>query len=84
MARGGSQNSEFPSQLIDAKIKDLGDWRGETPRKGPNSYQAGLSRCGRGVEMERRSGVGARRHHLHRRNLQGRRETDLCQGRLAG
>ena len=30
MARGGSQNSEFPSQLIDAKIKDLGDWRGET------------------------------------------------------
>ena len=30
MARSGSQNSESPSQLIDARIKELGDWRGET------------------------------------------------------
>ncbi|MEO6381238.1 MAG: DUF1801 domain-containing protein [Nitrobacter sp.] len=30
MAKSGSQNSETPSQLIDAKIKELGDWRGET------------------------------------------------------
>ena len=34
--------------------------------------------------MARRAGVGARRHHLHRRDLQGRREDDLCQGRGAG
>jgi hypothetical protein len=26
----GSQNSKSPSQLIDTRIKDLGDWRGET------------------------------------------------------
>jgi hypothetical protein len=27
--KSGSQNSESPSQLIDAKIKQLGDWRGK-------------------------------------------------------
>jgi hypothetical protein len=30
MAKSGSPNSETPSQLIDAKIEELGDWRGET------------------------------------------------------
>jgi hypothetical protein len=35
------------------------------------------------MEVER-AGVGARRHHLHRRDLQGRREADLSQGRDAG
>ena len=34
--------------------------------------------------MARGSGVVARRHHLHRRDLQGGREDDLRQGRLAG
>ena len=29
MKTSGSQKSEPPSQLIDAKIKELGDWRGE-------------------------------------------------------
>ena len=29
MEKSGSQNSESPSQLIDAKIKELGDWRGK-------------------------------------------------------
>ena len=28
MKKSGSQKSESPSQLIDAKIKELGDWRG--------------------------------------------------------
>jgi hypothetical protein len=27
--KSGSQKSKSPSQLIDAKIKELGDWRGE-------------------------------------------------------
>ena len=27
-AKNGSQKSQSPSQLIDAKIKELGDWRG--------------------------------------------------------
>jgi hypothetical protein len=29
MKKSGSQESESPSQLIDARIKELGDWRGE-------------------------------------------------------
>ena len=29
MKKSGSQNSESPSRLIDARIKELGDWRGE-------------------------------------------------------
>ena len=29
MKRSGSQKGKSPSQLIDAKIKELGDWRGK-------------------------------------------------------
>ena len=29
MKKSGPQNSESPSQLIDARIKELGDWRGK-------------------------------------------------------
>jgi hypothetical protein len=29
MKKSGSENSESPSQLIDARINELGDWRGE-------------------------------------------------------
>jgi hypothetical protein len=29
MKKSGSQESESPSQLIDARIEELGDWRGE-------------------------------------------------------
>ena len=29
MKKSGSQNSMSPSQLINARIKELGDWRGE-------------------------------------------------------
>ena len=30
MTASGSQKSKSPSQLIDARIKELGDWRGKT------------------------------------------------------
>ena len=30
MKKGGSQESKSPAQLIDARIKELDDWRGET------------------------------------------------------
>jgi hypothetical protein len=30
MTKTPAENGESPSQLIDAKIKELGDWRGET------------------------------------------------------
>jgi hypothetical protein len=29
MAKSGSQKGESPAQLIDARIKELGDWRGK-------------------------------------------------------
>jgi hypothetical protein len=29
MKKSGSQDSKSPSQLIDARIKELGDWRGK-------------------------------------------------------
>ncbi len=29
MTKSGSLNSQSPAQLIDARIKELGDWRGE-------------------------------------------------------
>jgi hypothetical protein len=30
MAKGASQESRSPSQLIDGRIEELGDWRGQT------------------------------------------------------
>src|SRR5881392_2138363 len=30
MNKSGPQNNKSPSQLIDARIKELGDWRGKT------------------------------------------------------
>jgi hypothetical protein len=30
MKKSSAQKVEFPSQLIDASIKELGDWRGKT------------------------------------------------------
>jgi hypothetical protein len=30
MKKAGSQDDKSPSQLIDARIKELGDWRGKT------------------------------------------------------
>ena len=30
MTKSGSQEGGSPSQLIDARIEELGDWRGET------------------------------------------------------
>jgi hypothetical protein len=31
MKKSGSQKSKSPSQLIDARINELGDWRGKMP-----------------------------------------------------
>ena len=33
MTQSGSKQSKSPSQLIDARIKELGDWRGEMLRR---------------------------------------------------
>jgi hypothetical protein len=36
----GSQKSESPSQLIDARIEELGDWRGEMLSRLPERVQS--------------------------------------------
>ena len=52
------------SKLIDARIKELNDWRGKTLAS-PGADQEGRSRRRRRVEMARRAGLVARRDHLH-------------------
>src|SRR6266851_4863760 len=49
----------------------------------PRSHQTGCPPSGRGVEVERRSGLVSRWNNLHRRDLQERREADVRQGRFA-
>lgn len=38
MQKSGTQKSTSPSQLIDARIKELGDWRGKSVAT-PNSLR---------------------------------------------
>ncbi len=33
MAKGNSKDNKSPSELIDARIRELGDWRGQTSSK---------------------------------------------------
>ena len=61
---------DSPSQLIDARIEELGDWRGETLARVRELDQGRRPRGGRGVEVEGGPGLVARRDHLHRRDLQ--------------
>ena len=76
MKNSGSQKSGSPSQLIDARIEELGDWRRDA-QPAPWLGQGSRSRSRRGVEVERSSGVVARRNHLYRRDVQEWREDDL-------
>src|SRR5229473_5576520 len=52
---------------------------GQDAQPAPYLGQGSRSRSRRGVEVERGSGVVARRIDLHRRDLQERREDDLRQ-----
>ena len=79
-----SKSGSSPSQLIDAKIEELGDWRGETLARVRALIKQADPEVVEEWKWRGRSGVGARRHHLHRRDLQGLREADLRQGRGAG
>jgi hypothetical protein len=88
MTNGGSgtkhgNSEESPSELIDARIAELGDWRGETLAR----IRALIKQADPEVVEEwkwRRSDLVPRRQdHLHRRDLQGQGEDDLRQGRLS-
>ena len=80
MKKSGSTEGQSASELIDKRIAELGDWRGET-----------LSRMRKLIKeadpdvVEEWKWMGtpvmvARRDHLHRRVLQVDREVDLRQG----
>jgi hypothetical protein len=79
MEKSAPTEGESPSRLIDARIKELGDWRGRTlalvraliKQAAPDVIEAWKWR---GVPVWER-------HHLHRRDLQERRQADLRQGR---
>ena len=46
---------DAPSRLIDARIEELGDWRGEMLARVRNAHQAGRPRGGRGVKWRKPS-----------------------------
>ena len=75
-----------PSDLIDARITALGDWRGDTlARCRSLSKKPTPTWLRRWRSQSRRtrcegSGVGTRRHPLHRRDVQVCREADLHRG----
>jgi len=64
MAKSGGERDESPSQLIDARIKELGGWRGKAPSRVRMLIRQ-AARRGRGVEV-RSSGVASQRDNLPR------------------
>ena len=60
------QGADSPSRLIDQRIEELGDWRGEMLAPDTNSDQRSGSGCGGGMEVARCSRVVPRRNDLYR------------------
>src|SRR6185503_4021422 len=75
--------SEGKVSISADRREDQGAWRlaGQDALPDPHIDQASRPRGGRGVEVERGSGVVARWIDLHGRDLQERREDDLRQRR---
>ena len=69
MKKSGSQKSESPSQLIDARIKELGDWRGKMLSRLRALVKEADPEVVEEWKWKRGSGVVARRIDLHRRDL---------------
>ena len=81
MKKSRSKRAESPSELIDARIEDLGDWRGEMLSR----IRALIKEADPEVTEEwkwRESSLVAQRADLHRRGLQEGREDDLRQRSL--
>src|SRR5215472_1069969 len=74
--------AEKPVSFAADRREDQGTGRlaGRDAQPAPRRNQGSRSRSRRGVEVERGSGVGARRNYLHRRDLQEHREDDLREG----
>jgi len=82
MKKDAASEGESPSRLIDARIKELGDWRG----KMLSHLRALIKQADPEVVEEwkwRGVPVWSHKTNLHGRDLQGRREADFREGRFA-
>jgi hypothetical protein len=83
MKKSATTKGESPSRLIDARIKDLDDWRGKTL----SHVRALIKQADPEVVEEWKwRGVPVWSHDgpdLHRRDVQERREADFLQERFA-
>ena len=83
MKKSATTKGESPSRLIDARIKELDDWRGKTLSHVRALIKQADPEVVEEWKSERRSGVVPRWTDLHRRDVQECREADFRQGRLA-
>ena len=77
------------SASIDAKINELGDWRGKTLAKVREIIHKADPEIVEEWKWAKATSPGTpvwsrRRHRLHGRDVQERRQDDLCQGCFAG
>ena len=82
MKNSAKTKGESPSRLIDARIKELDDWRGKTF----SCVRALIKQAEPEVVEEwkwRGVPVWSHWNDLHRRDVQERREADFLQGRFA-
>ena len=66
--------------MIDERIKELGDWRGKSLSRIRTLIKQADPEVVEEWKWRRGSGLVSRWIDLHRRDLQERREDDLCQG----
>ena len=70
---------ESASALIDGKIKELGDWRGKTLAKVREIIHQADPEIVEEWKWMGTPGFLPRRHRLHGRDVQERRQDDICQ-----
>ena len=80
MKKSATTKGEIPVSADRCEDQGTGRLEGQVALSCPRSHQAGGPRRGRGVEVERRSGVVSRWTDLHQRDVQERREADIRQG----
>jgi hypothetical protein len=71
---------EAASALIDEKIKELGDWRGKTLAKVREIIHEADPEILEEWKVDGDSHLVPRRHRLHGRDVQERRQDDISQG----
>lgn len=82
MKEQAATESASASAPIDQRISDLGDWRERNACPHACTHSRGRCQRGRDVEVDGYAGVGARRRHLHGRNVQGQSEAHVPKRRV--